>query len=95
MPMSNTRSARLCSRAEILRAATEAFQNAVRLDPESREGYYALGLALKQQARIATQTAPECAQRAQMTHTSAHCKAAAQGNLKEAEQLLNESLAQR
>jgi len=27
-----------------LRAATEAFQNAVRLDPESREGYYALGL---------------------------------------------------
>ena len=78
-----------------LRGAIAAFENAVRIDPESREAYYALGQALKQQAAslrkprqppVSPPVSPvdELYKRGQ--------QAAAHGDLKDAERLLNEAL---
>jgi len=76
-----------------LPGAIEAFENAVRINPEFHEGYYALGLALKQQAASLRKSKPsqpplslpdDLYKRGQ--------QAAAGGELKEAEQLLNEAL---
>ena len=49
MPACNMNSARPFARAGIFSGSIAAFESALQIDPELREGYYGLGLALKQQ----------------------------------------------
>ena len=73
--------------------AIDAFENVVRLDPEFREAYYALGSALKKQAVSLPKPRPPAAGAATDLYKQGE-QAAAQGNLDEAERLLNGALKQ-
>ena len=53
MPASNTSSGRRCARPVIFLAPIAAFEKALEINPELREGYYGLGQALKQQSASA------------------------------------------
>jgi tetratricopeptide (TPR) repeat protein len=74
-----------------LPGAIAAFESTVRINPAFREGYYALGLALKQQAASLRKTRRPPASVADDLYKRAQ-EAAAAGHLKEAEGLLGEAL---
>lgn len=74
-----------------LPGAVKAFESCVRINPEFREGYYALGLALKQQAASLRKPPRSPASPAEDLYKIGQ-EAAAQGHLKEAEQLLGEAI---
>ena len=74
-----------------LAAAVAAFEKALEIEPEMREGYYALGVALKQQSASARKPRPSAASAADALYARAQ-DTLAQGDLNSAREQLAEAL---
>ena len=91
-PASSTSSARRCVRTGDLPGAVAAFEKALEIEPEMREGYYALGVALKQQSAAARKPRPP-ARRVRPTTSYARAQETlARGDLNAAREQLAEAL---
>lgn len=71
--------------------AIEAFEKTLKIDPEFREAYYALGSALKQQSAAMSKPNPPAPSPAADLYKRGE-EAAAQGDLKESQRLLEEAV---
>jgi tetratricopeptide (TPR) repeat protein len=74
-----------------LTGAIQAFENALHIDPELREGYYGLGLALKQQSAKAHKELPQPASPADDLYKRGQ-EAAGKGDLNGAREQLTEAI---
>ena len=75
-----------------LQGAVAAFEKALEINPELREGYYGLGLSLKQQSASAHKRSAPSASPADEGYRQAQETAAAKGDLNSAKELLTKAL---